>query len=243
MSYEIIDPRRVPKSEFIQSLAKIANRAWHGYRPAIPGRTKADYSDSFSWRHTYYSTLMDNWDIAQRSFRITAFLDERTGKIDDCAFITVLPMQPDACRLHRRGVLSQYEFSTDDFRISRSHTEKSFHYIQSLFCERIHHQSFILKKMMKECAFSLLRSQYCGFHGRPYEIYAETSMKNGRKLALNHGFIESGESSHEGRPFFVLDDKTQNTKIANHIRQLWGSTSALATIRTAAVRPPVSNFS
>lgn len=212
MSYEIIDPRIMPELEFVQRLAEIADRAWHGYS-----------EHPLSWRYNYYSALASYWPTAQHFFRIITFNDERRGMVEDCAFTTVFPMKSDACRLHRRGSLSQYEFASSDFGISRSRTTKSFHYIQSVFNERSHRHSFILRKLLNECIFKLLREQYCGFCARPYEVYAETSMRQGRELALNHGFIESGEYSHEGRPFFVFDSELRSGEIANHIRKSWGT--------------------
>lgn len=199
------------QADFVERLARIADRAWRGYS-----------SHQFDWRVDYYARFSES-SVFNKSFAIVEFFDEQRNHWHDCAFAGILPLRPRIADLHRRGSMSQYSFLPEHFIIHQtSPTIQSNHYFQSLYMEPEHHQRFGGKQVLREAILKLLARQKCGYENRPSMIYAETSFDEGKKLLLKRGFKPSGSRSSEGHLIYCFDSEDPDSPKTSMWNSIYG---------------------
>ena len=162
---------------------------------------------------------MHSKSVALRSFRIIEYIDDRRNIREDCAFVVILPMNPNMAAMHLEGSISQYAFTPGVLQERVRPNEKSFHYFQSYYRDSSHSESTVLKGLMHECIVDLLRRQGCCREGGSFKLYAETDISKGKSIAEKHGLEKTKGRSAEGRTFFVLDSENGDHKHVAALRK------------------------
>jgi len=205
-------PKKNGNEVYRKRLVKLASTAWTGYNALED-----------EWRREYYSGLFESVH-ALNSSRIIQYQDMENVIQHDMAFITILPLEDKFARLHLNGELSQYSFKKDHLKIStRSPSVKTYHYVQSVWMHEKYRKSRDAKLTLKKGIYELLEKQKCGWMGRPYVIYSETTLPPGMKMSVSQGLLPTQLLSVERKPFYLFDSDLDDTRIKKSISNMWGT--------------------
>ena len=208
--YSIIRPKKNEPELFGLRLAKLADRAWHGYS-----------EHDFEWRKVYYSTLLQS-NHALNSYRLITFQDLDAVEEYDISFAAILPLENRFAKLHLNGDLSQYSFSNEHLKIStRDRGAKTYHYVQSVWMDKHHLKSRDAKLTLKAAMLEMLEKQKCGWESRSYVLYAETSLSPGENLSVSQGLVSTELFSAEKKRFYLHDSDKGRAKLSNAIDSIW----------------------
>lgn len=226
MPYRVLIPTVASLPVCVNLLARIADNAWRGYS-----------SHGLKWRQKYYSELIDHDGRMREAIQIIQYVDRENESVEECAFVSILPMMPQMARLHLKGKLSQYDFTADVLAVDRRSGERSFHYFQSIYMDQAHAKNPTVRRLLHESIAKLLNRQACGLSGRPFTIYAETDLPKGKNICIQHGLMPTGERSAREKPFFLLDSQKG---LPRHVNAILRACSRVARNPSIPIRPRVA---
>jgi hypothetical protein len=76
---------------------------------------------------------------------------------------------------------------------------------------------------LHETSLELLKRKHCGRNERPFTIYAETDLADGKAVALKMGFEKAESETGGSEHLYVLTSEMSDAKLVRDIMAMWVS--------------------